>query len=119
MDFPDWPFAHHNLAMVGGADKLCSYLADGRQTIRVEVIASKALLPLSRLWPLDQDLQQPLLWSRLRRNWFLKLPKERMDKPRHAVCAGAVPKVYLCESLSYFIILEILSATVDQEYSRM
>lgn len=42
-----------------------------------------------------------------------------MDKPRHAVCAGAVPKVYLCESLSYSIILEILSATVDQEYSRM
>lgn len=47
VDFPDWPFAHHNLAMVGGADKLCSYLADGRQTVRVEVIASKAPLSLS------------------------------------------------------------------------
>lgn len=46
LDFPDWPFAHHNLAMFGGADKLCSYLADGRQTIRVEVIASKVPLPL-------------------------------------------------------------------------
>lgn len=57
VDFPDWPFAHHNLAMVGDADKLCSYLADGRQTIRVEVIANKALLPFSRLWSLDQDLQ--------------------------------------------------------------
>ena len=34
-------FAHHNLAMVGGADKLCSYLADGRQTIRVKVIAGQ------------------------------------------------------------------------------
>ncbi len=33
--------------MVGGADKICSYLADGRQTIRVEVIASKAPLSLS------------------------------------------------------------------------
>ena len=47
VDFPDWPFAHHNLAMVGGADKLCSYLADGRQTIRVEVVASKHPLFLS------------------------------------------------------------------------
>lgn len=24
VDLSDWPFAHHNLAMVGGADKLCS-----------------------------------------------------------------------------------------------
>ena len=47
VDFPDWPFAHHNLAMGGGADKLCSYLADSRHTVRVEVITSKALLPLS------------------------------------------------------------------------
>ena len=47
VDFPDWPFTHHNLAMVGGADKLCSYLADGRQTIRVEVIASQHSLPFS------------------------------------------------------------------------
>lgn len=39
-------FAHHNLAMVGGADKLCSYLADGKQTVRVEVIANKVSLPL-------------------------------------------------------------------------
>ena len=47
VDFPDWPFANHNLAMVGGADKLCSYLADGRQTIRVKVIASQHSLPFS------------------------------------------------------------------------
>ena len=40
-------FAHHNLAMLGGADKLCSYLADGKQTVRVEVIASEHPLPLS------------------------------------------------------------------------
>ena len=47
------------------------------------------------------------------------LPAARMAMPRHAVCAGVVPKVYLRESLFYFIILEILSATVDHEYSRM
>lgn len=39
-------FAHHNLAMVGGGDKLCNYLADVKQTVRVEVIANKVSLPL-------------------------------------------------------------------------
>ena len=33
--------------MFGGADKVCSYLADGRQAVRVEVIACKHPLPLS------------------------------------------------------------------------
>lgn len=47
VDFPDWSFSHHNLAMVGGADKLCSYLADGKQIIRVEVVASQHPLSLS------------------------------------------------------------------------
>lgn len=32
-DFPQWPFAHHNLMMVAGADKLCSFLSeDGKKT---------------------------------------------------------------------------------------
>lgn len=48
-----------------------------------------------------------------------KLSPKAMDMPRHAVCAGAVSEVYLRKSLSYFIMLEILSATVDHEYSRM
>lgn len=47
VDFPDWPFAQHNLAMVGGADKLCNYLTDDRQTVRVEIVASKHSLSLS------------------------------------------------------------------------
>lgn len=33
--------------MVGGADKLCSYLADGKQNIRVAVVASQHFLSLS------------------------------------------------------------------------
>ena len=41
VDFPDWPFTHHNLAMVGGADKLCSYLADGGKAISVKVVAGQ------------------------------------------------------------------------------
>ena len=40
IDFPGWPFKHHNLAMVGGADKLCIYLAQGSQSVIVEVIAT-------------------------------------------------------------------------------
>lgn len=40
IDFPDWPFKHHNLAMVGGADKLYTYLAQGTPSVTVEVIAT-------------------------------------------------------------------------------
>lgn len=39
-------FAQHNLAMAGGGDKLYNYLADVKQTVRVEVIANKVSLPL-------------------------------------------------------------------------
>jgi hypothetical protein len=28
VDFPGWPFDHHNLMMVAGADKLCAFLSD-------------------------------------------------------------------------------------------
>lgn len=28
IDFPGYPFAHHNLMMVAGADKLCQYAAE-------------------------------------------------------------------------------------------
>lgn len=31
VDFPGWPFDHHNLMMVAGADDLCDFLSeDGR-----------------------------------------------------------------------------------------
>ncbi len=33
--------------MFGGADKVCSYLADGRQAVRLAVVASKHPLSLS------------------------------------------------------------------------
>ena len=33
VDFPNWPFAHHNLMMVDGADELCEMLSyDGKHT---------------------------------------------------------------------------------------
>jgi len=42
VDFPNWPFDHHNLMMVAGADQLCAYLSDDNVETRVNVIpASK------------------------------------------------------------------------------
>ena len=33
VDYPDWPFDHHNLMMVNGADELCEMLSyDGKHT---------------------------------------------------------------------------------------
>ena len=40
IDFPNWPFDHHNLLMVAGADKLCDYLSDDGQFAFVDVIPS-------------------------------------------------------------------------------
>lgn len=38
VDYPNWPFDHHNLLMVAGADKLCELLSyDGKHT-RVKVV---------------------------------------------------------------------------------
>ena len=40
VDYPNWPFDHHNLLMVDGADKLCELLSyDGKHT-KVSVIPS-------------------------------------------------------------------------------
>lgn len=36
-DFPHWPFAHHNLMMVAGADKLCEKLSESKNTLQVLV----------------------------------------------------------------------------------
>jgi hypothetical protein len=42
IDFPNWPFDHHNLMMVAGADKLCKELSyDGRHT-KVEVMIANS-----------------------------------------------------------------------------
>ena len=40
VDFPNWPFDHHNLLMVAGADELCAYLSDDDKIARVEVVPS-------------------------------------------------------------------------------
>ena len=38
VDFPNWPFDHHNLMMVAGADELCARLSDDGKEARVSVI---------------------------------------------------------------------------------
>ena len=38
VDFPGWPFDHHNLMMVAGADDLCAFLSDDDIVTRVKVI---------------------------------------------------------------------------------
>lgn len=40
VDFPGWPFDHHNLMMVAGADKLCELLSDDDRFAHVSVIPS-------------------------------------------------------------------------------
>lgn len=38
VDFPNWPFDHHNLLMVRGADKMCEFLSDDDKFSYVNVI---------------------------------------------------------------------------------
>lgn len=40
VDFPNWPFDHHNLMMVAGADQLCAFLSDDNRKTHVNVIPS-------------------------------------------------------------------------------
>jgi len=42
VDFPNWPFDHHNLLMVGGADKLCAFLSKDGSKALVSVEPAKA-----------------------------------------------------------------------------
>ena len=44
VDFPGWPFDHHNLMMVAGADDLCDYLSDDDHFAYVDVVPSNRLL---------------------------------------------------------------------------
>lgn len=41
VDFPDWPFDHHNLMMVSGADELCEFLSDDNKFTYVDVIPAE------------------------------------------------------------------------------
>jgi len=46
VDLPNWPFSHHNLMMVAGADDLCAFLSDDDESVTVEVIPSRSPLDL-------------------------------------------------------------------------
>lgn len=40
IDLPNWPFSHHNLMMVAGADDMCAFLSDDDKSVSVEVVPS-------------------------------------------------------------------------------
>ena len=40
VDYPGWPFDHHNLMMVAGADELCEFLSDDDKFAHISVIPS-------------------------------------------------------------------------------
>ena len=44
VDFPNWPFDHHNLLMVSGADEMCAFLSDDDITTEVLVRPSNKRL---------------------------------------------------------------------------
>jgi hypothetical protein len=46
IDFPGWPFDHHNLMMVAGADELCAFLSDDDKIAKISVIPSNKELNL-------------------------------------------------------------------------
>ena len=46
VDFPNWPFDHHNLLMVNGADEMCAFLSDDDITTEVLVRPSSKRLQL-------------------------------------------------------------------------
>ena len=59
VDFPNWPFDHHNLMMVAGADELCAHLSDDGLETRVIVMPStkrKQLEGYGELRRLDHSL---------------------------------------------------------------
>ena len=41
VDFPNWPFDHHNLLMVAGADDMCEFLSEGNHTTVKVIPTSK------------------------------------------------------------------------------
>ena len=43
VDFPNWPFDHHNLMMVSGADEMCAFLSDDDKFTYVNVIPKKII----------------------------------------------------------------------------
>lgn len=46
VDFPNWPFEHHNLLMVNGADEMCAFPSDDDITTEVLVRPSNKRLQL-------------------------------------------------------------------------
>lgn len=48
IDLPNWPFAHHNLMMVAGADTLCEELKYDKNHTSIDVVISDNVENLQR-----------------------------------------------------------------------
>lgn len=80
------------LAMVGGADKLCSYLADGKQNIRVVNVASQHFLSLSEYGLLTKTYSNPSMEQITTRLISRTSIEAYGYAPSHCLCRGRHPK---------------------------
>lgn len=62
-DFPNYPFAKHNLLMVNGSDKLLDYLSEGHKNISMTVYFTNEE-------PEEHDTTTTMLLSRTRGGYF-------------------------------------------------
>ena len=63
IDFPGYPFAHHNLMMVAGADLLCSYVA------KLEGSADKAVVDVTLNDKLLDGKEPALVMERFKKGY--------------------------------------------------
>ena len=97
VDFPGWPFDHHNLMMVSGADRLCAILSDDDRVARVEVIPSSTKRDLPDYAQLTQ-LQSSLAGGSTYK--VTNLHRHHLALSSNLVCAGRISEVSVCEENS-------------------
>ena len=78
--------------MVSGADKLCSYLADDGQTLRVEIVASKAPLSLSGYGLLTKTYSNPFYGADYDATGFRSFQRSVWISPVTLFVPGRYPK---------------------------
>ena len=83
--FKHWGFNHCNLLMVSGADDLCQHLANGNNTLTVDIIASRKpmVAPEGYHEYVGEDMSKYRLWAvryLYGRTYTSDTPINKMDK---------------------------------------
>lgn len=91
--FPGWPFDHHNLMMVAGADELCDFLSEDGRFAYVDVMPSNRLLDKPGYARLEQGENSLTGGSIYTVKELPGFEREIWLCPRHAVCAGPLSQV--------------------------